>query len=139
MKIRLIILFLPLVLFHCSTSKDLTPLELTQRLLINKNWDVTIVTVDGIARNIYPGLSINFQKSSFTASNGLDIFPASGTWSFSDSEGKRILRDDGLEISVESISEGQLILSFYWSNSTFIGGRVSELTGFHNLTFRKRP
>ena len=138
MKFRLIALSLSLLLMQCRPSAELSANERTQRLLVNKDWDMTIVTVDGIARSIYPGLSINFQQSVYTSKNGLDVFPVSGTWSFSGSDGRTIIRDDGLEITIESIDDGQLILSFYWADSTFIGGRNSELAGSHRLTFRKR-
>jgi hypothetical protein len=138
MNFRILALFLPLLLVQCKPSPELSANERTQRLLVNKDWDMTIVTVDGIARSIYPGLSLNFQQSVYTSVNGLDVFPASGTWRFSGSDGKLIIRDDGLEITIESIDDGQLILSFYWADSNFVGGRKSELAGSHRLTFRKR-
>ena len=75
MKFRLIVLSLALILMQCRPSAELSANERTQRLLVNKNWDMTIVTVDGIVRNIYSGLSIKFQQSVYTSENGLDVFP----------------------------------------------------------------
>jgi hypothetical protein len=135
-------LFVPIILAFllaaCATPPELSPNEKTQRLLINKTWDLSIVTVDGIARNIYSGLSLKFQQSTYTSENGLDIFPVSGTWEFSGSEGNKIIRDDGLEIVIESITDSQLTLNFYWSSSNFIGGRSNELAGLHRFILSKR-
>lgn len=137
MKNLIIAVFICMLFIECNTS-EYSANDLTRRMLINKNWELSIVTVDGITRNIYSGLVLNFRSSEYTSLNGLKIFPASGTWKFLGDDGKRILRDDGLEITIESISEGQLEISFYWQNSTFIGGRGSELAGLNKLIFRRR-
>ena len=96
---------------------------------------MTAVTIAGVSSNLYAGLTLSFTSTSYTTTNGGKIWPASGTWSFVGEPGNKIKRDDGLEITIESINTSQLVLTFTWATTTS-GGRVASLKGLHRMTFK---
>lgn len=125
-------------LFHIEGCKEaeLTPNERTEELLIAHAWQMTEVKIDGIVSDLYSGLTLSFGSKTYTSTNGGKVWLASGTWEFVGDNGDKILRDDGLEVIVESLTESQLVLSFTWNSTTFDGGRVGSLKGFHKMSFK---
>jgi hypothetical protein len=110
--------------------------EATEKLLTAKSWQISEVKVDGVISDLYPGLTIAFGSKTFTATNGGPVWPASGTWNFVGESGTKLLRNDGLDITIENISSTQLIILFSWNSSTFTNGRAGSLKGSHRMTFR---
>lgn len=110
--------------------------EATEKLLASKSWQISEVKVDGVPSDLYPGLAITFGSKTFTTTNGGKVWPASGTWSFVGDSGTKLLRNDGLDITIENISATQLIIQFNWSSTTFTKGRAGSLKGSHRMTFR---
>lgn len=99
-------------------------------------WKLSVATVDGTDKTfLYDGLTITFTSSGYTATNGLPIWPASGTWSFKDSNAQTMIRNDGLEIEITEASETELKLTFTWFKTTYVSGRSESITGFHVFTF----
>lgn len=109
--------------------------EVMTKKLIAHPWNLQSATVDGTDKtSTYTGLAITFTKTGFTASNGLPIWPASGTWEFIDKQAKGIIRNDDLEITITEATATTLKLTFTWSKTTFEPGRVGSVDGLHVFT-----
>ncbi len=105
-------------------------------LLKSGTWKVKTVTVDGVDKlSLFTGLTITYSATSFNATNGEPVWPASGTWNLN-LDGTIITRGDGLNVAIENISETSLGLSLAWSKTTF-GSRTVSVVGKHVFTFRK--
>lgn len=141
--IRIIITIAILVSFEvkfagCSKEETLTPNQQTEQLLSRQLWELTSVTIDNISSDLYSGLTISFNSTTYTSLNGGAIWPASGSWSFLGEKGDKILRDDGLEITIETINASQLVINFIWTKTTSTGGRFYSLKGLHRMTFKRK-
>lgn len=135
------VLALSLFLYSCKKddpSPSVTVTEATTKLLTSTSWKVQSVTVDGVDQtSLFSGLVLSFTTSSFTTTSGNPVWPASGTWSFISEEAKKIQRNDGLEVTLNEISENKLVLSLVWSKTIFGPGRNSSMKGTHTFNFVK--
>lgn len=112
--------------------------ERIMELLTNGNWQMQNVRVDNTDRTLlYKNLSLAFAEGNYTTTNGGTIWPASGTWSFTDETAKTILRSDGVIISLGEVTSTSLVLSFDWASSTIGAGREQSVKGAHVFTFSK--
>lgn len=119
-------------------KKDPSPTEQASAILNSGLWKMKTVLVDGVDQtNIYKGLTITFTSSAYTTTNGGQVWPASGTWIFSDNTGKAITRSDGLPVTLPSADNNTLVLKLTWSKTTFGPGRASSLKGDNVFTFGK--
>jgi len=116
----------------------LTPNEVTEEHLTSQIWEMTEVKIDDVVSDLYAGLTLSFGSKTYTTIHGGKVWPASGSWEFVGDKGDKILRDDGLQITIESANASQLVMSFTWSSTTFDGGRVGSLTGMHRMTFKRK-
>lgn len=134
-----VLLVAGLMLIESCKDSELTPQETTKAVLISSGgWKVQTVTVDNTDKtSVYSGLAITFTESGFTATNGVPIWPASGTWSFTDEAGKNIKLGTGLEISIEEASKTKLVLKLNWNNTTLGSGRVTSVGGVNVFSFGK--
>jgi len=108
-----------------------------RQLLTSTTWKVQTVTVDGVDQtSLYSGLTLKFTDTQYMTTNSKVVWPASGVWTFADNTGKRIIRGDNVEISVQQIDTKGLALNFDWSTTT-LGGRLSSTKGKHTFTFVK--
>ena len=115
-----------------------TPAEIArEKLVAGSPWTLQTAKVDGVDKtSLYQGLTITFMSNSYTSTHGGVIWPASGTWDFTDESGTTMVRiSDGLEISIETLTETQLVISFAWSQGTVGSGRSQSVSGQHTLTF----
>lgn len=135
--VKIVTICFALVLANgCNEDEPQTPNEITEELLKAQVWKLTETKIDGVVSDIYDGLTLSFGTKSYTTTNGGKLWPASGTWEFVGDNGDKILRDDGLVITIESINASQLVMSFTWNSTTVDGGRVGSLKGFHQMTFK---
>lgn len=115
-----------------------TEVQRVTKLLTAGQWGLTGLTIDGVAKGSYTGFNITFGATgSYTSSKGEPVWPTNGTWMFSDETAKTIKRSDQTDITVESINEHTLVLSFTWSKTTFGPGRMSSVPGKHVFTLGK--
>lgn len=106
-------------------------------LLKSGQWKVQAVKVDGSNQlSLFTGFRITFSGSSFTATNGGPVWPATGTWTLN-SAGTIITRGDGLTVTIDNISDTVLALSLTWDKTTLGGGRSGSIEGSHVFTFGK--
>jgi len=119
-------------------EQSLTPNQVTEDLLTSQVWEMTEVKIDDVVSDLYSGLTLSFGSNTYTTTNGGKVWPASGTWEFVGDKGDKILRDDGLAITIESVNASQLVMSFTWSTTTYDGGRAGSLTGLHRMKFKRK-
>ena len=94
-------------------------------------------TVDGVDQTAtYKGLALSFSASGYTSTNGGAVWPANGTWSFNNTDGTSLKRDDGLVITV-AVTDTSLTLSYQWAQTTLGGGREASVKGAQVLIFTK--
>ncbi|MBX2896676.1 MAG: hypothetical protein KF763_14620 [Cyclobacteriaceae bacterium] len=147
MKLQLINKFLALAtlvacifLMACGGDEptEPTPAEQVRALLITSEWRMQRVQVDGVDKtDVYNGLKLQFSTTGFTATSGKAIWPATGTWSFTDDTATKLKRNDGLEIRIKNITAAQLELELNWTTTTLGSGRVGSVAGTHVFTFVK--
>ncbi len=99
--------------------------------LLASNWALQSVTVDGVDQTtLYKGLTLKFSASTYTSTNGMAVWPASGSWTFGSTDGTSITRDDGLPVTLD-VTETTLKLTLTWSKTTLGGGRLESIKGLH--------
>jgi hypothetical protein len=83
-------------------------------------------------------MTLKFTATNYTTTNGGVVWPASGTWTFTDDTAKKIRRNDNLEITLTEITDASLKLTLSWTAGTFGLGRVSSVAGIHSFNFVKQ-
>jgi hypothetical protein len=119
-----------------------TPVEITTALIKGPAWVMSGVTVDGVVLDLYKNLNISFtadadgKNGKYTSVNGGVLWPASGTWTYKTDEAKAMVRDDGLEITIDALTEKTMTISFTRTGDTVFedGGRTKAVGGKHVLT-----
>ena len=122
-----------LMLSNCgSKNSDPTPTE-PQRvtsLLETGRWKVQSVMVDGIDQSaLFKNFTLSFTDSNFASVNGSVVWPASGTWKFVSDQASSFTRDDGLVVTIQNVSNTQLIISLVWAKTTLGPGRSESVKG----------
>jgi len=118
-------------------KKDPSPQDGIKSQLVGPIWKIKTVLVDGVDyTSSYAGMTIIFRETTYNTTNGGVVWPASGTWSFNAADGTKIIRDDGVEVTV-AVTAAQLDLLLFWPTSTFGGGRSNSVKGNHTFTFTK--
>jgi len=131
-----IVVFL-LVLSGCSESTP-SATTVTYNQLKANAWRISSVTVDGTDQTaLFSGMTLAFTAAEYSTSKGGVVWPASGTWSFTDDTGKKIKRSDNVEVLITEITDTTLKLSLNWTTGTFGPGRVSSIAGNHVFSFIK--
>jgi hypothetical protein len=123
----------------CKGGDDPTPQEVTTQQLVAPTWKLTSVLVDGVDKtSLFTNMTLKFTATNYTTTNGGVVWPASGTWTFTDDTAKKIKRNDNLEVIITEITETSLKLSLTWATGTFGSGRVSSVAGNHVFNFVKQ-
>jgi len=121
---------------HSPTPAPPTAVEKATALMVASPWTMKSLTIDGTADDtFFVGLAITFTASGFTAKNGDPVWPASGTWSFTDTNATSFKRSDDLTIQVDNLSESSMQLSLVWTSTTTSGGRANSVAGKHVFVF----
>jgi hypothetical protein len=127
-----------LALAGCGKDEKGPETDRVRKLLTASNWKVQSVSIDGTDRtSSFTGLTVKFTDTQFTTTQGGLEWPASGIWTFVDDGGKVIVRGDGIEITIQEISDIKLVMNFNWSETTLGPGRLSSTSGGHVFTFVK--
>jgi hypothetical protein len=126
-----------LIMLFASCDKSETTPDV-QALLTSGTWKISSVTVDGTNKNaLFPNLTLTFTSAGFTATGNSPVWPASGTWTFLNSDQKAIVRSDQAEVSLEVITETELTLKMTWNKTTLGSGRVVSTKGNYIFAFSK--
>jgi hypothetical protein len=115
-----------------------TEIEKATKQLNSGTWKVQSVKIDDVDHTVlFTGFTLQFTPTTFTTTNGGEVWPASGNWTFTDASAKKITRSDDVEVTLDAISESQLVLSLKWESTSFGSGRSTSLSGVHKFTFTK--
>lgn len=124
-------LFFIVALFGYSGCKNddqgVNPLD-TRLQQLKGTWTLGTVQNDGNdVTDEFSGfqLVLNSEKV-FSTQNGGNAWPSSGTYDLVDGNIDRMLRNDGVEVTIDSISTDAMVLSFTQSST---GGRTAGITG----------
>lgn len=133
-----IILTVTFSLENCSKSAapvpEPTPVQKATALMVAAPWVMKSLTIDGVADNtFFVGLKISFTATGFTAENGAPVWPASGTWSFTDTNAKVFKRGDDLTIQLDNLTDTSMQLTLEWTSTTT--GRINSVAGKHVFIF----
>ncbi|MCE2997854.1 MAG: hypothetical protein ACK5RG_18595 [Cyclobacteriaceae bacterium] len=110
----------------------------TQKLIAN-TWKLSTVTVDAVDKTVlYAGLTVKFTATSYTSTSGGVVWPATGTWSFTDEAGKIIKRSDNQEITITEISDTALKLTLTRTQGSYGPDRIESVAGVHVFSLVKQ-
>ena len=119
-----------------STPTPTDPLD-TQANLLNGNWkvkDANSVTKDGSIVDVFTTMTLNLSggtksggnyTTSHTEDSGTEVWPNSGSWTFQNSDKSKVIRNDGVVISL-SVTETTLRTSFTVSGGIKDGNWVFD-------------
>jgi len=114
-----------------------TESERVTKLLTTGTWKLNSLTIDGVAKSSFDGMTITFTNGSYTSTKGEPVWPSSGTWSLSDATAKTISRSDQTPVSIDAIDANNLTLSLTWTKTTLGPGRASSIAGKHTFVMGK--
>jgi hypothetical protein len=143
---RLLTVFVVLFAITVQGCKDDEPTlaEKTAKILKAHDWKLSKLTVDGTDKTSdYEGIVLKITGSNtFSSINGAPFFPASGTWAFKSETARLLTVSLGIEqqlrdVTIKSIDDNTLVISFNWDETTLGGGRQASVEGEHELTFVK--
>jgi hypothetical protein len=120
---------------HHDPTPEPTQADKVTALLVAGQWKLSQLQIDDtVDDGFFNGLTITFTNTGFTAVNGDPVWPANGTWSFTDANAQAIKRNDNIEVAIETIDADNLQLSLQW-NQTTIGGRLASVSGKYTFKF----
>ena len=136
----LLILLFSIAIISCSDDDDgggpapVDPLD-TQGNLLNGSWkvkDANSVTKDGSIVDVFTNMTLTVSGGSksggsYSTSNSDsdEIWPNSGTWEFQSGDKNKLLRSDGVAVSI-SLTETTLRTSFQTSGGLKDGNWVFD-------------
>ena len=136
----LLILLFSIIIISCSDDDDgggpapVDPLD-TQGNLLNGSWkvkDANSVTKDGAIVDVFTNMTLTVSGGSksggsYSTSNSDsdEIWPNSGTWEFQSGDKNKLLRSDGVAVSI-SLTETTLRTSFQTSGGLKDGNWVFD-------------
>ncbi|MCH6200757.1 hypothetical protein MMU07_14320 [Aquiflexum sp. LQ15W] len=112
--------------------------DIAREKLTSATWKLTKVTVDGVDQtNVYKDLTLTFSNTAYSSTNGKVIWPSSGSWTFDNDQATAIKRNDGLEISIQNLTNSSLRMGLDWESTSIGTGRVLAVGGKHVFEFGK--
>ena len=141
----LLIFLISLVSFSCNDDDDSTPTPTpddpldVQASLLKGTWkvkDSNSVTKDGTIVDVFTTMSLTItggtkDGGNFTTDHnedsGTEVWPNSGTWTFQNGDKNKLLRNDGVVMSI-SVTENTLRTSFTVSGGIKDGNWVLDFT-----------
>lgn len=114
-----------------------TEAERVSGLMTSSMWKLSSLKVDDVSKNLFEDMTITFTATGFTTTKGAPVWPASGTWTFTNDGAKEFRRDDQTVVSIESITSTSMTLSLAWTKTTIGPGRTASVAGKHVFVFGK--
>jgi hypothetical protein len=135
---KIIFWLITAVLLSACGEEKLSVNDKVEKLLTANAWTLSGATIDGVEETIYDGLTILFRQGTYSTTNGKSLWAPSGTWSFADNTGSKLLRDDGTVMDIVQINDSDMVLRFYWESTISEGGRGASIGGLHVMSFVKK-
>ena len=99
------------------------------------------VEVDGVdvTEELFDGFTITFGDKTYTTTGSSPVFPSSDTWTFkTNTEGMVLIRaSDDKEITINSLTDSELVFTLVWDQTTTSGGRQRSIPGPHVFSLKK--
>ena len=116
----------------CKNDDDVVD-PITEKINeLSANWQLGNVTNDNTnVSDQYSGFTLTIDNFNFKTQNGGNPWPNFGSYDFKDNDLSVIVRNDGIEMTIDELTTTFLVLSFRFN--ALPGGRVTGLTG--NFTF----
>ena len=139
LSINIIILFAScIIISSCSESENETQKDKTLRLLSSGTWHISQATFDNVDEtDSFTGMYLTFSKGTYASSNGEPVWSASGLWSFTNDNAKAIVRDDDVEVTIQSISQTKLTITLQMDKTVLTGGRLHSVNGEYVFEFSR--
>jgi hypothetical protein len=132
------IVFAFVFLSGCKKDEP-TPSEVTTNKLTATTWKISSVMVNSTDKtSLFTNMTLKFTATNYTTTNGGMVWPASGTWTFTDVTATRIARNDGVEVEIQELTDTSLKMKFIWANATYAPGRTSSVAGEHIFNMVKQ-
>jgi len=98
------------------------------------------ITTQGIdvTADLFKDFTIRFTPTQIFTTGTTPVWLRLDTWRFKPGSAEVIVRgQDTQEISIETISETELVLTLVWDETTFEGGRSGSLAGEYEFVLSK--
>lgn len=126
-----------------TSCKDDDPVVTEENLnkLAAHRWSLTRATVNGVDKTaLYSNLILQWNNNkTFSSTNGGVIWPSTGSFSFTDDAEKILLLSLNIngdtEVSIQTLTDTQLVISFHWNQTTTSNGRSKSIEGDHIFEF----
>jgi hypothetical protein len=91
-----------------------------------------------VTADLFKDFSIKFTAKQIITTGTTPVWLRQDTWQFKSGSSSIIIRgQDDKEITIETISETELVLTLFWDETTFEGGRKGSIKGEYEFTLRK--
>lgn len=97
---------------------------------ITGTWSASSVVVDNVNLTDFNSFSLTLGDGTYSTENANGVWPATGTWSYTDTGITSITRDDNIVMTINLVDDNTLTISFIYSSS---GGRTNGIND--NYTF----
>lgn len=100
-------------------------------------WSLSSVFVDEVDyTEVFQGFTMTFSETGVTTTNGTVVFESTDGWNFKDeATATQIVTDSGLELTIDELTENQLIFSFEFDETIY--GRTSAVGGINVFTLNR--
>lgn len=69
----------------------------------------------------YSGFTLSFANGTYQTTNGGDLFRATGTWEWADTNGRVLTLDTGEDVTIVKLTPAEFEFSFFHTGSTRAG------------------
>lgn len=140
-RLKALFVWVALVLFTasgCGGDDSLSPEELRLQEL-TATWSVSSVVNDGgdVTDQFTGFILVVSSNQTYSTTNGGNPWPAQGTFSLVTNNLDAFLRDDNVQVSIASISETTLSLTFQMSSVRGTANGVDGITGSFTFSLTK--
>lgn len=135
--ISLVCIVVALSLSGCSKDDGLATDE--QRIKdLTSSWQLSsVINDDADVTGQFTGFVLNIDGTNYTTQNGGNAWTDIGNYSFVDNNIDHLLRDDNVQITIDSFSSSEMTLSFN-INQVTTGGRQQGVTGQFTFSLIKQ-
>ena len=108
---------------------------------LSGSWDMSqggLIIIDGNdATANFIGFGLSFTDGGYNTTNAGELFSATGTWSWADEEAQMISLDDGKLVTIQSLTETELVFNFQFSGTGGEANHADGIAGGYTITVNK--
>ena len=142
------LILLGFVIESCHKDEDPSPTDL-RKTELSATWEVgidgSIILDDNNVTSYFSDFALTVNSDFSYSTVGLNTpnpWVSEGSWEFAtDTDGNvdlnKIVRDDGLIITIDNLSDTDMQLSFIHDATVHLTGRISNVTGQYTFQLKK--